>query len=297
MLFGPGDGVGIGPLAGEKEGAEAGQVVVLQELGVRVLLLDGAEGRRRGEEGRDAVLGDHAPERAGVRGADRLALVHDRRAAVQQRRVDDVGVADDPADVGGGPIDLARLDAVKVFHGPFERDHVAAVVAHHALRHAGRARGVEHVKRVGGGDRHALRRPAVRPRGGDGLGPLLVAAGRHRGVGLRPLQDEAALRLVTRDLDRLVEQRLVGDDAVRLQAAGGGENRLRGGVVDAGRQFLGGEAAEHDRVYRANAGAGQHADGGLGDHRHVENDPVAFFDARSLAGRRPERRTSSSSSA
>ena len=44
----------------------------------------------------------------GVGRADRLALVEDGRAAGEQRRVDDVGVADDPADVGGGPVHLAR---------------------------------------------------------------------------------------------------------------------------------------------------------------------------------------------
>ena len=49
------------------------------------------------------------PEGAGIGRADRLALVEHRRAAVQQRRVDDVGMADHPADIGGAEIDLAGL--------------------------------------------------------------------------------------------------------------------------------------------------------------------------------------------
>ena len=57
---------------------------------------------------------------------------------------------------------------------------------------------------------------------------------------------------------------------------------LRRGVLDARRKLLRGEAAEHDRVDRADAGAGQHGDGGLGDHRHVEDDPVALSDAHLL---------------
>ena len=95
------------------------------------------------------VLGDHAPERAGIGRADRLALVHDRGRAMNQRAVDDVAVADHPADVGAAPPHLAGLDAVEVEHRPFQRDQMAAIVAHHALRHAGGAGGVENVERIG----------------------------------------------------------------------------------------------------------------------------------------------------
>ena len=128
-----------------------------------------------------AVLGDHAPERAGVRRADRLALVEDRGAAVQQRRVDDVAVADHPADVGGRPVHLAGLDAVEILHRPFERDHVAAIVAHHALGPAGRARGVEDIERIGGRDRHAIAgRARVHERVIAHRRPVVVAAGDQR---------------------------------------------------------------------------------------------------------------------
>ena len=44
-----------------------------------------------------------APERTGIGCADRLALVQDRRASVEQRRIDDVAVADGPADVATPP--------------------------------------------------------------------------------------------------------------------------------------------------------------------------------------------------
>ena len=152
----PGEGVGIGALAGEEQRTESLEVVLREEFPLRVLLLDRAKrGRRR--EHRDAlVLGDHAPERAGVGRAHGLPFVKDRGAAVEQRRVDDVAVADHPADVGGGPVHLPRLDAVEVPHRPFERNQVAAVVAHHALGPPGGARGVEDVERVGGRDRHAI---------------------------------------------------------------------------------------------------------------------------------------------
>src|SRR5207253_1352669 len=87
------------------------------------------KGGGRGEEGDGAVLADHAPERAGVRGADRLALVEDRGAALQQRPVDDVGVAHRPADVGGGPPHLAGANPVDVLPRPFERPRLASSLA------------------------------------------------------------------------------------------------------------------------------------------------------------------------
>src|SRR5690606_8097695 len=66
------------------------------------------------------------------------------------------------------------------------------------------------------------------------------------------------------------------------EAAVGGEHDLALGVVDAVDQRVGAEAAEHHRVGRADAGAGQHGDGQLGDHRHVDADAVALGDAQAL---------------
>jgi hypothetical protein len=96
---------------------------------------------------------------------------------------------------------------------------------------------------------------------------------------LRALQDQAGLRLVPGELDRLVEQRLVGDDAGALEAAARGQDDFRLGVVDAGGELLGGKAAEHHRVHRADARAGQYADDGFRHHRHIEDDAVALADA------------------
>ena len=169
-----------------------------EQLGVGVFLLDGAEGGGRGEQRRHLVLRDHAPEGAGVGRADRLALVEDRGAAVQQRRVDDVGMADHPADVGAGPPDFAGVDAVEILHRPFERDHVAAVVAHHALGDAGGAGGVEDVERIGGGDGDALAGLGVVDRVLPGFAPVVVAAFDQRGLACGRCRIEAGLGLVLR---------------------------------------------------------------------------------------------------
>ena len=42
---------------------------------------------------------------------------------------------------------------------------------------------------------------------------------------------------------------------------------------------FGGEAAEHHRVHRADAGTGEHAEQRLRNHRHVEDHPIALADA------------------
>ncbi len=114
-----------------------------------------------------------------------------------------------------------------------QRGGVAAGVAHHALRFAGRAGGVEDIERVGGRHRHRV------VRGGAGLGgeQVLVAAGDEGGLERRPLQDKAELGLVGALFDRGVEQRLVGHDPAGLEPARGGDDGAGRGVLDALGEF------------------------------------------------------------
>ncbi len=211
----PVQGVGVGAFAGEEQVLERRQVVLAHLERVRVLALDGAERGRRGEQHLDLVVGDHPPEGPGIGRAHRLAFVDDRRAAVKQRGVDDIGMADDPADIRGRPVHIAGLDVVDVLHGPLERHQMAAIVADHALRLAGGAGGVEDVERIGRGDGHAI--------GGRGarhcLRPVDVVAGLQVARPLRALQHDGRRRLGFGQLDGAVEQRLVGDDLVAFDAA------------------------------------------------------------------------------
>ena len=85
---------------------------------------------------------------------------------------------------------------------------------------------------------------------------------------------------------RLVEQRLVFDHAAGLEPAARRQDRLRLGVIDAGGELARGKAAEHHRMHRADARAGEHAEHGLRDHRHVEHDAVALLDAEVAQQRR-----------
>ena len=199
---------------------------------------------------------------------------------MKQRRVDDVRVADHPADIGRRPPHLARRDAVEVLHRPLQRDHVAAIVAHHALGPAGGARRIENVERIGRRDRHAVeRRAGVDQRVIAHRRPVAVAAFDQFCFRLRALQDQAGIGLVLGEIDRLVEQRLVGDDASGLEAAACREDDLRLGVVDTGGELARGKTAEHHRVDGADARAGEHREHRLRHHRHIENDPVALLHA------------------
>src|SRR5450755_3854649 len=215
LLLRPAERLGIAALAGQKQRAEPRQVIAADVGALRVLLTDGAERRRRSEHRADPVLGDHPPERPRVGRPDRLALVQHGRAAVHQRRVHDVGVTHDPADIGRRPEHLARLHVVDVLHRPLQRHRVPAGVAHDSLCLTGRARRVQDVQRIGGIDGHASGRLGA----GHGVGPRDVTVGMKLSLELRPLHDEAALGLVLDQLDRRVEQRLVGDQPARLDPA------------------------------------------------------------------------------
>ena len=54
---------------------------------------------------------------------------------------------------------------------------------------------------------------------------------------------------------------------------------FRRGVVDPGRQFARGEAAEHHRMNGADACTGQHRNHRFRHHRHIEKNAVALADA------------------
>ncbi len=96
----------------------------------------------------------------------------------------------------------------------------------------------------------------------------------------------------TLDDDDVLDRRRVGHCVVGggLQrehlaapvAAVGGDQHGRLGVGDPVGERLRREAAEHDAVGGTDAGAGEHRDGHLGDHRHVDVDAVALGDTEAL---------------
>ena len=253
-------------------------------------------GRRRVED-RHLVLLDDLPPAALVRGVGG-ALVHHLRGAVGERSVDDVGVAGDPADVGGAPVDVGLGvhvvdDRVRVGR----LGEVAAGRVEDALRLPGRARGVEDEERV---------------LGLEAAAPRAVGVGRVErvvppDVARRSTRSSWPVRLTTSTCSTDVspwssggvDGRLEGRGRAAAVAAVGGDDELASASSMREWQRLGGEPAEDDGVRRADPGAGEHRDGGLGDHRQVDRDACRPCRrrgrlegvGRALAPRRAGRRT------
>ena len=73
---------------------------------------------------------------------------------------------------------------------------------------------------------------------------------------------------------------LSGTTVPRRHAPSRGDHHFGFGVVDALAQRLGGKSAEDDAVRRADLGAGEHGDGQLRHHAHVDRDAVALGHAQ-----------------
>ena len=268
--------LGVDRLTDRPEDAQARQIVLLRLLVAP--LHHRADRRRGGVEDRHPVLLDDRPEAVVAREV-RDALVHHHRGPVGQRAVDDVAVPGDPADVGGAPVHVGvRMEVEHVLVGERDLGQVAARRVHDALRLAGGARRVEQVQQVlgverlrstvGVGSRHQLVVP-------------VVATLDHRDLVLAPLDDDDVLDRGGVG-DGLVGRRLEREHRAPPPAAVGGDQHLGLGVVDAVGERLRREPAEHDAVRGADARAGEHRHGRLGDHRQVDVDPVAGLDAEPL---------------
>ena len=72
------------------------------------------------------MLGDEAPERAGIGRVGGFSLVNNRGIPGQQRRVANVAVTHHPAQIRGAQPRLSRIHAVDVLHAPVETDDLSA---------------------------------------------------------------------------------------------------------------------------------------------------------------------------
>ena len=236
----------------------------------------GGQGTNRGggrvEHG-DLVPLHHVPVAARV-GVGGNGLEHEGGGAVGQRPVHDVAVAGDPAHVGhaGEHVVLAKIEGGLA--GPRGPQEVATAGVHQPLRLARRAAGVEDEQRVFGPELHGVVGVAsvghhVLPPHVAALHPPHVAAG-------VPVDERVLHRVEARH--RLVGHVLQRDGAPAAAALVLGDDQLGAAVDDAVAQAVGGEASEHHRVNRPHPRTGEHRDGCLGHHAHVDDDAVAGLD-------------------
>ena len=149
---------------------------------------------------------------------------------------------------------------------------MSAVIPHDTFGFAGGTGCVEHVQRIGGDHRYRIDRCGACHQ----LRPVEVPAGGQLAEVPIALDDDTRIRVVLRQFQRVVKHRLVRDDSRRLDAARCRDDNHRPGIVDAAREFVAGEPAEHHRVHGAESRAGQHRNDGFGDHRHVEDHAIAL---------------------
>ena len=100
------------------------------------------EGGGSGKHFRYAIALDDFPRDSGIRIVDGAFAEHGGDTGAE-RRIDDVGVPDDPTDVGSAPEDIAIADIVIIFQMVGGADHVSAVDVHDAFGLAGGTGGVK----------------------------------------------------------------------------------------------------------------------------------------------------------
>ena len=81
--------------------------------------------------------------------------------------------------------------------------------------------------------------------------------------------------------DGFIQQRLVFHNPTGLDAARCTDNRFGRRIIEPHRKLVRCKATEHNRVDCPEPGTGKHCDHCFGNHRHINNDPVALTDAAS----------------
>ncbi len=145
-----------------------------------------ADRRRRGIQDGHPVVLHKGPPAVRVREVGR-ALVHEGRDAVRKGSIDDVGVARDPADVRGAPVDVLVPKVEDELRGRRHADEIASRRVDNALGTARRSRCVQDEEGVRG--IHGLRL-AERLRLRHRVMPPKVASLLHGDVLSRPPKDD-----------------------------------------------------------------------------------------------------------
>ena len=251
-----------------------------------------ANGRGRGVEDVDIqALGD-SPYSSGI-GEGRHAFVKDTGSGQGQRTVNDIGVTRDPADVGHAPVHVFGMNVLDVLGSAGHIGEVAASAVLAAFGLSGASAGVHKKQRrfrIHRNGRHDfthvfgedLVNPDVAPfhkrRSGGiptGVPPpnqdlvhvlAFLLGDFQRNLGGSFVVNHLAIAIVTIHRDQNTAARIGGAHAARLAA----------------------EPPKHNGVNHPQAGACQHGDRQLGDHRHVNGDAISALQTAEIAQQRRE---------
>nr|GEY12335.1 hypothetical protein [Tanacetum cinerariifolium] len=269
----PVPGFRVDRLAHRTQQAQARAVCAIHSLGA--FGHHCADGGWRGVENIDLVLVDYFRHAGDVR-VVRNALEQQRGRAIGQRPVDDVAVAGDPADVSGAPVNFTRAVVEHALMGQGGIQQIACSGVQHALGLAGGAGGVKDEQRLFGA--HFLRRASagghVQQRVVPDVAvtvPFDIATG---ALAHDDLLHAGSFRVGQRPVDVGLHRGFLA----ATQAFVSGDHHFRFAVDDATGQCFRREAAEHHRMNRTDARAGQHGDHGFGDHWHIDGHHIAAMD-------------------
>src|SRR5580658_8620909 len=106
--------------------------------------------------------------------------------------------------------------------------------------------------------------------------PPMIAAVLHGGFRARTAIDDDVFDAGTID-QRFIDGGLEFYFFAATKTSVGSDDNSRAEVLNTGLESLAGEASEDDAVGDAEPGAGQHGDGKLGYHRHINHRAVAGF--------------------
>ena len=153
---------------------------------------------------------------------------------------------------------------------------MASVVADDTFRLTSRTGRIEDVEGIGRCHGNAL----MRRGGSNEFVPIVIAVGYEVCLRHGALENNTGVGLVPRKAESFVEQWVVGDYFFDFYSAGCGDDNFRLGIVDAGCQLPCGKSSEDHGVNGAEAGTCEHGDGRFRNHRHINDDPVAFYNTQ-----------------
>ena len=217
---------------------------------------------------------DGAPEARGIRIGGH-AFKHDLGGANGQRAVGNIGVAGNPAHIGGAPEYVVRL----VVEHPFQRHDAAKQIAAGAVLHAfglaGGAGSVKNKQRMLG--IHPFRFAFAGLVGHQILPPNIAAFNHgHLRIGARQHHHffhAGAVATGQRFVYRGFQRHLFA----AAHAFVGSDNHFGCGIFYAVFYRTGRKTAKHHRMDGTDARTGLHRHHGIGHHRHIHHHAVAFL--------------------
>ena len=184
----PDPGLGVNGLAHRTQHTDAGEVELLRNLTAE--LHERTDGGGRRVQNGDLVLLDQFPPATGVRAVGG-SFKEQLRGAIGERRVDHVGVAGDPADVGGAPVDIRfRMQVEDILVGEGTLGQITTAGMQDALGLSRGATGVQNEEGMLGREAQSL---VLGVDAGELFVPPDVAVGLPHNVVVAALDDQHVL--------------------------------------------------------------------------------------------------------